>query len=406
MNPNVVPDPIQRAGDQVRPYFWALLGVTALTIGLLQMFGPLPAAQSTVLLLAFGVFALVWNVLVLRARSTLEFASRHAWKLIAAFAIVAVAIQALGLLNAYWETIAIELFLFAILALSWDLLGGQTGYPSFGNIAFFGMGAYTSAILLKDFATGLPVAVIAGAVAALVFAALVGAAVLRLKGGYFAIATLGVALATQQIVTNLEITGGSSGRILLDVPPQTVYYYALLATLVVEVVLVYYLTSTRFGYTLNSIRDDEEKATAMGINTTYYKTSAWMIASLFTGIAGGLYAPYLKFIDPNVALSNSWNVELIVMAFVGGTGTVAGPIIGAFGLRTLTKQIETLFPAYQLVVLGLVVLVTVIVFPQGLVGQLKERASEMEYYKHGGSAAGQEQSETPEPDAALDGGDD
>ncbi|MBX0324614.1 branched-chain amino acid ABC transporter permease [Halomicroarcula sp. F13] len=311
----------------------------------------------------------------------------HGWKLLAASAVVGALPPLLGLQQGYYMTVISEMFLFAILALSWDIVGGQTGYPSFGNMAFFGIGAYTTAILIKDFAISFPVAMVVAGLVAVAFAAVIGAVVLRLRGHYFAIATLGVLLAAQQISRNLDITGGASGKILLEVPSGTVFYYLFLGVLVVEMGVVYYLSNTRFGFILNAIRDDEEKATAMGFNTTYYKTAAWMLASLFTGVAGGAYSLFNTFIDPQTAYNGAWNVELIAMALLGGSGTVAGPVIGAFGLHTVIEVVETAFVGWQLVLLGIVVIVTVIGFPEGAVGTLREYASEMEYYKRGGMAA-------------------
>jgi branched-subunit amino acid ABC-type transport system permease component len=382
---------------------WALFGLVVVTLALLQLSGPLPAADASAMLVVIGALAILWDVALDRARQVLDRSARHGWALLAAFAVVAVIVKAAGLLGQFWTTVAIQLYIFGVLALSWDLLGGQTGYPSFGNMAFFGVGAYTSAILFKTYGVSLPLSFAAAALAALVFAAVIGLLVLRLQGGYFAIATLGVLLVAIQVARNLDITGGPDGIILLDVPPQSVFYYALLGTLVAEVAVVYYLLGSRFGYVLNTIRDDEGKAIAMGINTTYYKTAAWMLAALFTGLVGAMWAPYNTFVDPQQAFNTAWNVEFIVMAFLGGTGTIAGPVLGAFGLWALVLQIDTFFPGVQLIVLGLVVIVTVVQFPDGVVGQLRERASAMEYYKHGGGAAGDPASDA---DIEPEGGDD
>jgi len=311
----------------------------------------------------------------------------HGWKLLTAAAVVGALPPLLGLEQGYYMTVVSEMYLFAILALSWDIVGGQTGYPSFGNMAFFGIGAYTTAILVKDFAIAFPLALVFAGLIAVAFAAVIGVIVLRLRGHYFAIATLGVLLAAQQVSRILDITGGASGKILLDVPSGTVFYYLFLGVLVAEMAVVYYLSNTRFGFVLNAIRDDEEKATAMGFNTTYYKTAAWMLASLFTGLAGGTYSLFNTFIDPQTAYNGAWNVELIAMALMGGTGTVAGPVIGAFGLHTLIEIVETAFVGWQLVLLGLAVIATVIGFPNGAVGTLREYASEMAYYERGGMAA-------------------
>jgi len=316
-----------------------------------------------------------------------DFCDTHAWKLLLAIVIVGALPPLLGLRQGYYMTVISEMYIFAILALSWDIVGGQTGYPSFGNMVFFGIGGYTTAILVKNFSIAFPVAMVAAGLLAVAFAAVIGAAVLRLRGHYFAIATLGVLLAAQQVSRIIGITGGASGKILLDVPQGTVFYYLFFGVLVAEMAVVYYLSNTRFGFILNAIRDDEEKATAMGFNTAYHKTAAWMLAALFTGLAGGGYSLFNTFLNPQTAYNSAWNVELIAMALLGGSGTVAGPVIGAFGLHGVIEYVETAFVGWQLVILGIVVVVTVIRFPEGIVGTLKEYAGEMEYYKRGGMAA-------------------
>lgn len=311
----------------------------------------------------------------------------YGWALLVIGTLVGASFPVLGLEGGYYMTVLTEMYLFAILALSWDIVGGQTGYPSFGNMAFFGIGAYATAILTKDFALAFPAAFLLAGLLAVSFAGFIGIIVLRLRGHYFAIATLGVLLVAQQVSRILDITGGSSGKILLETPTAETFYYLFLGLLVVEIGLVYYISGTRFGFVLNAIRDDEEKATAMGFNTTYYKTAAWMLAGLFTGFAGAAYSLFNTFIDPQTAYNGAWNVELIAMALLGGSGTVAGPVIGAFGLHTIIELVETYAVGWQLVLLGGAVIITVIGFPKGVVGTLSEYASQMDYYKHGGMAA-------------------
>jgi len=321
-----------------------------------------------------------------RVGRLLDAADRHGWALLGVATLLVAALPFVGLAEGFYMTIASEFFLFAVLALSWDIVGGQTGYPSFGNMAFFGIGAYTTAILTKDVAVAFPVAFVVAGLLSLAFAAAIGVVVLRLRGGYFAIATLGVLLTAQQVSRNLDITGGASGKILLDVPSQTTFYYVFLGVLVAEVALVYYLSSTRFGYVLNAIRDDEAKATAMGYDTTYYKTAAWMLAAMFTGFVGGAWSLYNTFIDPQTAYNAAWNVEIIAMSLLGGVGTVAGPVIGATGLHAVVVVVETVATGWQLIIVGLVVIATVVAFPRGAVGSLSEYASELEYYRYGGGA--------------------
>jgi len=326
----------------------------------------------------------------------LGMADDYAWPLLAVFAVVLAALPLVGLQSGFYMTVVSDLFLFGVLALSWDLVGGQTGYPSFGNMAFFGIGAYATAILTKDFALGFPVAFLVAGGLAVGFALVIGVVVLRLRGHYFAIATLGVLLATQQISRNLEVTGGASGKILLQTPPATTFYYMFLGLLVAEMAVVYYLTGTRFGFVLNAIRDDEAKATAMGFNTTYYKTAAWMLAALFTGLVGGVWSLFNTFVDPATAYNGAWNVEMIAMALMGGSGTVAGPVIGAFGLHLLIVAVDTLAAGWQLVLLGVTVITVVILVSEGLVGALGEYASRMDYYKHGGMTAAENDVEPTE----------
>lgn len=320
------------------------------------------------------------------ADRALTWADERAWWIVAGFAVVA---GTLGVVleTGFYMTVVMDMFLFGVLALSWDLVGGQTGYPSFGNMAFFGLGAYTTAILTKQVGMAFPAAFLVAGLVAVVFAVVIGAAVLRLRGHYFAIATLGVLLATREITRNLDITGGASGLILLDTPGQRAFYFVFLGVLLVEVVTVRYLSGTRLGVVLNAIRDDEQKATAMGFNTTYYKTAAWTLAALFTGLIGAAWSLENGFVEPGSAYNNAWNVELIAMALIGGSGTVAGPVLGAFSLHLLIVFVGTYFAGWQLVLLGLAVILTVVLVPNGGVGTLSEYAAAMDYFERGGMAA-------------------
>jgi branched-chain amino acid transport system permease protein len=314
----------------------------------------------------------------------------NAWRLLGVGALIGAALPAV-LGDGFYLSVVAELYLFAVLALSWDLVGGQTGYPSFGQMAFFGVGAYTTAILFGKFSVGFWPGLAAAGLLSLAVAGAIGLVVLRLRGGYFAIATLGILLTFQQVSRNLEITNGPDGISFLSTLPPTTFYYAFLGLLVGEMALVHYLSSTQFGYTLNAIRDDEGKVTAMGVNTTLYKTAAWMIAALFTGMAGGTWSLFNFYVNPFTAYNLAWNVELIAMSLLGGAGTVLGPVLGAFGLHGLIALvIDPYFAGWQLGVLGFVVILTVIALPEGIVGWFQQRASAMEYYEYGGGAAGDE----------------
>jgi len=324
-----------------------------------------------------------------RVRAWFEFGGRHAWTLLGVGLLVGAVVPFI-IGDGFYLSVAGEMLMFAVLALSWDIVGGQTGYPSFGQMAFFGIGGYVTAIMFRDFGVFWPGLVLAG-VLSLVAAAVIGAVVLRLRGGYFAIATLGILLTLTEVTRNISVTNGVDGISFLSTLPATTFYYVFLGLLGVEAGLLYYLSQTRFGYTLNAIRDDEAKVNAMGVNTTYYKVTAWMLAALFTGMAGGAWSLFNFFVDPLTAYNTAWNVELIAMALLGGTGTIVGPILGGMGLHAVIRLfVETYFTGWQLGLLGLIIIVTIIVVPSGVVGWLGERASAMDYYEHGGGAAGEE----------------
>src|SRR6266540_3319624 len=189
--------------------------------------------------------------------------------------------------------------MFATLALAWDIIGGWTGYPSFGNVVFFGLGGYTVAVLMAkagwSFWPALPIAAAIGTV----FAILIGLPILRLRGHYFAIATLGVAEGMREVVLNMpSLTGGGAGITIPAVgaeattsyPGNTGFYYLFLALLVVALLVNLRISRGRFGYALRAIRQDEDGAAAMGVNTTRAKVAAFAVSGALTAMAGSIYA--------------------------------------------------------------------------------------------------------------------
>jgi len=296
-----------------------------------------------------------------------------------------------------------ELWLFVVFALTWDLLGGQMGYNSFGNVLFFGIGMYACVLIqvglvydvgaynaargggatiftfdngqyLDGLAIGLPLSGVAAASAALA----VGSVVLRMRGEYFAVCTLGLGFAAAQIANAWKWVGAGSGMIAPTPPVVNVgllYYYLALALMALTMLYLNWLYATRFGLAINAIRDDEDKAEAMGLFTTRIKVAAWMIAAFFLGIAGGIYGNVKRFIDPvNVAFpSATIGVWMVVMAVLGGRGTFLGPIIGAIIFQVTKELFWTYLLGWQRVALGLLIVVVVVFFPQGIVGWFDRR---------------------------------
>jgi branched-chain amino acid transport system permease protein len=230
----------------------------------------------------------------------------------------------------------INLFMLAALAESWNIIGGFTGYASFGNVAFFGIGAYTTGVLLTaaewPFALALP----AGGLLAMAFAGLIGMPILRLNGHYFAIATLGVAETMREIVYNLKITGGGTGLTMPITRSALPFFYLMLGILTAVTLVNWWISASRFGYGLIAIREDEDAAAAMGINTALYKTAAFALSGLFAGLTGGVFAYWITFIDPEGVFRVIVTIQMIIMAVFGGMGTVVGPLLGALVLATVS----------------------------------------------------------------------
>jgi branched-chain amino acid transport system permease protein len=266
----------------------------------------------------------------------------------------------------------INALLFATVAQSWNIIGGFAGYPSFGNSVFYGLGTYGTAIVMVQF--HLPfdpwvtfgIGLAFGALLAVLCALLIGLPVLRLRGHYFAIATLGVSGAMQAIISNLDIAGANIGLILPLTRADNLFYELALALLVVCVLTVAWISRSRFGMGLIAIREDEDAAASMGVNTTVYKTMALMLSALFTAVAGGINAYWITFIEPAQAFDLTLNVRMVIMAMFGGPGTVFGPVIGAFVLSAVYELLASWISTAAALLFGVVIVLLIIFMPRGL----------------------------------------
>jgi branched-chain amino acid transport system permease protein len=276
------------------------------------------------------------------------------------------------------------LWLMVLFALTWDVCGGQMGYNSFGNVVFFGFGMYVCAVLQRD--SGLAyfhamfLGMGLGALASVAIAAILGPAMLGLRGPYFAIGTLGLGVAAADLAAAIEYVGAGSGM----APPvfpggaggsARFYYYVLMVLAMAAFLVLRWLYSRRFGLALNAIRDDEDKAEAMGLRTTRYKVVAWCIAAFFLGLAGGPTGNLAGFIDPReLAFAGpTFGVWMVLMAMLGGRGTIWGPVIGAAIFHVTQELFWTYLLGWQRVAMGLVIVLIVLFFPRGIMGWLRER---------------------------------
>lgn len=260
----------------------------------------------------------------------------------------------------------ITTLLVATLAQGWNIIGGFTGYVSFGNSVFYGLGTYGTAILMAQFHQSFWLGLVAGAVLAVICALLLGLPILRLRGPYFAIATLGLSAAMGAIFANLPIAGANIGLILPLTRADDMFYELSLALLLAATLSVAWMARARFGIALIAIREDEDAADAMGVNTTLYKVLALMLSALFTALAGGIHAYWITFIDPASAFDLTLNVQMVIMAVFGGPGTVFGPLIGAFILEVIYDYLSSSISTAAALLFGLVIVFAVIFMPKGL----------------------------------------
>ncbi len=295
--------------------------------------------------------------------------------------------------DTFFLRVITEAIMWIGLALAFDVLAGYTGYLNFGHGAFFGLGAYTTAILMMQahwpFALALP----AGGVLAGIGALIAGLPTLRLKGAYFAIATWALSRAVQQVALIMDITGGPDGMRLPSFLNPQFFYYLMLAIVAATFTLLWYLLEcSPFGLKLKAIREDDQGAMALGLNPTKLKMQAFILSAVPTGVLGGVYAYWITFIDPASTLGDLVSDQALVMVVFGGMGTLIGPVIGAlliFAFKTLVWAYLSDFQLLYLIILGAVIALSVVFIPNGLWGTLKGAKSEKktEEKKDEGTAA-------------------
>jgi ABC-type branched-subunit amino acid transport system ATPase component/ABC-type branched-subunit amino acid transport system permease subunit len=274
----------------------------------------------------------------------------------------------------YTQGVALLMFLLAIQAVSWNIISGYAGYTSLGHSMFLGLGSYTVAIIALH--TGVnPLWIAAlGGITAVVVAVLAGFVVLRTRGHAFVIITIALLLAAQILAVNLRpLTKGSDG-ITLELPfwskdfQNIPFYYVFLLILVLTVLFSGWIKRTKFGTGLIAIREDEGKAAAIGVNTTRFKVLAYAASSFFIGVAGGVYAYFITFLNPLGAFAILGSVMIVLSALVGGRGTLYGPLVGAFIVQFINEE-ATVFgggTGTRVLIMGVLLVLTVLFLPAGL----------------------------------------
>ena len=287
--------------------------------------------------------------------------------------VVALAVYpALG--TGYGVRSALQTFMWIALAGSWNIISGLTGYVSFGHVAFFGAGAYAGAILVTSAGWPWPVAALAGGVAAILLALIIGYPCLRLKGPYFAIAMLGLNEVLRALVSYFEgLTGGGNGLSLPTLDASVPIYYVMGLLAVAVTGAAYLIVTSRFGLRLMTIREDEVAAEAMGIDTFHHKLGALLLSAVGPGIAGALMARDQGYIEPLSVFPLATTVTMIVMVLFGGKGTVWGPVLGAVVLFIAQELVWARYPYVHPLLFGAIIVLVVLAMPRGVLGLLQMR---------------------------------
>jgi branched-chain amino acid transport system permease protein len=263
-------------------------------------------------------------------------------------------------------------FMYVALASSWNLLGGFAGYPSFATAAFFGLGAYVCAVLRADLALPLVFAWLAGASVAGLFALCLGPAILRLRGHYFAVASLVLAPVLREIVNSAtSITGGGMGLNLPAAAALSVrvmdrlYYGSMLAAACLACGLALFIVRSRLGWALRCIEQNENAAAVLGVNTLAAKVTAFAASAALAGLAGAIYATWIGYIDPSDVFDDLLSIKPIVMCFIGGVGSVIGPVVGGFAFLVLEETLWRNLLNFHAGILGLLIVILLVFLPRG-----------------------------------------
>lgn len=300
--------------------------------------------------------------------------------------------------------VMIIMFMYALMAQSWNVLAGFCGQISLGHAAFFGIGAYSTGYLFFAYQISPWVGMLVGILLSMLMAIVIGIPTFRLRGHYFAIATLLIGEGVQIVFQRWELVGAASGIFLPIVREQPLlsfqfhgtklpYYYIILAFLALACVVVWRLDRSRIGFYFRAIRDEPEAASSLGVNVTLYKSFAFMISAGLMSMAGAFYCQYVLVIDPETVFPLSLSILVVLMAVMGGAGTLWGPIIGAAVLVPISELTRIYFGGtggtLDLMIYGALIVLICIFKPEGLVGAVKMRhADVLEEKSDGGNAPG------------------
>ena len=307
------------------------------------------------------------------------------------FSLITIAVGAVVMAFSHWVNVdylyfaSYTILQFIVLATAWNILGGYCGYVNFGSAAFFAMGAYSSVFMHKFFPVPMPVLIVIGALVSGIAGLGMGYLTLRLRGSFFAIATLALAVVLQTLVVNWDFVGGSRGAYIIR--PETLelpggieinyieyLFFLMLSLAVFAIITARTIERSQLGFGFATIRDDEMAAEASGVPTLRVKLIATTISGAFMGMAGAPFPYYIGYLQPSSAFGLEYAVNSIAMPMIGGTTSWIGPLVGAILLGSAQQYATvTISSAVNLLIVGLMLVGFVIIAPNGIVGLVQER---------------------------------
>jgi branched-chain amino acid transport system permease protein len=297
-------------------------------------------------------------------------AMRPAWIVgaVAGLALL-VALPAFG--NDYVVGVGLTVLMWIALTQSWCVLSKMTGYVSLGHVVFYGLGAYLVVVTWQQ--VPLPLAVFSGGLLAAAFAALVGLPVLRVRGPYFVILSFGVAELVKFSIMAAESASGTASRILFGAPDLVAIYFAMFGLAIAATVLLGWVSRSRFGHGLRSLRENEEAAETLGVPIVRFKLLAFVLSALIPGMVGGVMALRSTYFVVGQVFDPMISITVIAMAIIGGGDDAKGPLLGVVFLALLSELLWSRAPLLYMVILGAILIVFVLVLPNGLAGLFGRR---------------------------------
>ncbi|MEJ0075396.1 MAG: branched-chain amino acid ABC transporter permease [Alphaproteobacteria bacterium] len=272
---------------------------------------------------------------------------------------------------------------FIVLATAWNILGGYCGYVNFGSAAFFALGAYSTVFFHKTFPMPIPLLIVLGGIVSGIVGLGMGYLTLRLRGSFFAIATLALAVVLQTLIVNWDYVGGSRGAYIIrpntinladhDIPYIEYLFFLMLALAMLAIITARTIERSRLGFGFATIRDDELAAEASGVPTLRLKLIATTLSGALMGMAGAPFPYYIGYLQPQSAFALDYAVNSIAMPMIGGTGSWIGPLVGALLLGTIQQVATvTISSAVNVLIVGVLLVAFVIIAPNGLVGLVQD----------------------------------